>query len=149
MNNKKLQELVENISLEFFDKQFTHQAIFNNRLRTTAGRYLVRSHNLEFSYEYYATFRLEELIGVIKHELCHYHLHLSNKGYSHRDPEFKSLLAKVGGSRYAKATHKKPTPYRYKLVCKKCSFVYYRKRKVNISKYVCGKCGGKLTSEVY
>ena len=35
---------------------------------------------------------MEELIGVIKHELCHYHLHIEGKGYRHRDADFKNLL---------------------------------------------------------
>ena len=41
---------------------------------------------------------MEELIGIIKHELCHYHLHLEGKGYQHRDKDFKELLKKVGGT---------------------------------------------------
>lgn len=34
---------------------------------------------------------------IIKHELCHYHLHLRGMGYKHRDADFKTLLAQVGG----------------------------------------------------
>ncbi len=41
------------------------------------------------------------LVGIIKHELTHYHLHLLGLGYRHRDRNFKILLKKVGGSRYA------------------------------------------------
>ena len=43
---------------------------------------------------------MEELIRIIKHELCHYHLHLEGKGYKHRDQDFKELLQKVGASRF-------------------------------------------------
>ena len=42
----------------------------------------------------------KELIGIIKHELCHYHLHLEGKGYQHQDQEFKKLLKKVGAPRF-------------------------------------------------
>ncbi len=41
------------------------------------------------------------LIGIIKHELCHYHLHRLGLGYQHKDRDFKTLLQKVGGSCYA------------------------------------------------
>ena len=43
---------------------------------------------------------MEELIGIIKHELCHYHLHIEGKGYQHRDRDFKQLLQKVDAPRF-------------------------------------------------
>lgn len=81
MEQKVLQQLVEQISLEFFDRPFKHQATFNPRLRTTGGRYHLRSHDLDFNLQVLETFGMSEFIGVIKHELCHYHLHLANRGY--------------------------------------------------------------------
>lgn len=147
MDNTELQNLVEKVSLEFFDQQFKHKARFNMRLKTTAGRYLTRTHDLEFNYYYYKAYELAELINIIKHELCHYHLHLANKGYLHRDKDFKTYLAKVGGTRYAKPLNiakNKKQAYRYLLICIKCSFEYYRKRKVDIKRYRCGKCRGEL-----
>ena len=38
---------------------------------------------------------MDELISIIKHELCHYHLHQEGKGYKHRDQDFKDLLKKL------------------------------------------------------
>ena len=43
MTNEELQLLTEKLSLHFFRKAFKHKAIFNPRLRTTGGRYLLSS----------------------------------------------------------------------------------------------------------
>ena len=145
MTEQELQRLVETISLEYFQKPFMHLATFNKRLRTTAGRYLLKSHNLEFNVKVTEKHGLEELIGIIKHELCHYHLHIENKGYKHKDRDFKECLAITKGFRYAKPLEiKKENFNHYQIVCKRCGFVYNRKRKVNPAKYRCGKCHGPL-----
>ena len=88
MNQEQLQKLVEDISVTTFKKRFVHSAYFNSRLRTTGGRYLLQSHNIEINKKYYDEQGVEELVGIIKHELCHYHLHLEKKGYQHKDPDF-------------------------------------------------------------
>ena len=82
MTNEELQRLVEDISWEYFKRKFEHEASFNPRLRTTGGRYLLSSHNIEINKTYYEMMGLDELIGIIKHELCHYHLHLLNYEYN-------------------------------------------------------------------
>ncbi|MFC3882460.1 SprT family protein [Bacillus songklensis] len=146
MNDEELQKMVERISLEVFQIPFKHQAYFNSRLRTTGGRYLLSSHNIEVNELYYKERGLKEIEGIIKHELCHYHLHLGGKGYKHRDRDFKELLAKVGAPRFCtplsseKAKRKKFHYYE----CTKCRQLYARVRKVDISRYICGKCKGKL-----
>lgn len=146
MTDEQLQTLVSQISNEFFHRPFLHEARFNNRLRTTGGRYMLRSHNIEINPKQYETHGLESLIGIIKHELCHYHLHLQNKGYKHRDQDFKDLLKKVGGSRYCKtiAGTRKEETIKYSYRCKKCQQLYLRKRKIDLQRYACGKCRGKL-----
>lgn len=65
-----------------FPKEFRHQAVFNARLRTTGGRYLLKSHNIEMNPKYLENFGLAYFIGIMKHELCHYHLHLEKKAIS-------------------------------------------------------------------
>ncbi|ANB62385.1 SprT family protein [Anoxybacteroides amylolyticum] len=146
MEQNELQQLVETISWQFFQKPFRHQAIFNSRLRTTGGRYLLRSHNIEINPKHYETFGKEELISIIKHELCHYHLHLEGKGYRHRDRDFRELLQKVNAPRYCQPlpSRRKSVQPIYTYICVQCSFVYQRKRKVNTNRYVCGKCKGTL-----
>ncbi|MGW6300597.1 SprT family protein, partial [Peribacillus butanolivorans] len=52
MDNQQLQKLVEDISKKDFQKAFRHLACFNPRLRTTGGRYLLRSHNIEINKKY-------------------------------------------------------------------------------------------------
>ena len=39
----RLQRLVEKISLQYFEMPFLHKAILISRLRTTGGRYLLKS----------------------------------------------------------------------------------------------------------
>jgi SprT-like protein len=148
MEEKELQKLVEKISIDSFGKIFRHKATFNNRLRTTGGRYLLRSHNIEINKKYLEQLGENELIGIIKHELCHYHLHLEGRGYQHRDPDFKLLLKKVGAPRFCGQLIDKPQKRSSRKIllyqCTKCHQEYKRKRSIDTTRYVCGKCKGKL-----
>ena len=148
MEQCELQFLVEKISLEFFRKPFKHAAVFNPRLRSTGGRYLLGTHNIEINKKYLEQLGETELIGIIKHELCHYHLHLEGKGYQHKDQDFKLLLKRVGAPRFChqlperKAKRKVTRILLYQ--CTDCQQTYQRKRSINTSRYVCGKCRGRL-----
>lgn len=148
MTNEELQLWIEQVSRDSFGVPFRHKASFNSRLSSTGGRYFTKSHNIEINPHQLAIFGREETEKIIKHELCHYHLHLAKRGYMHRDTDFKSLLAQVGGSRYCQtlpgAKARKSLPYRYKLICTACAMEYPRKRKVDPKRYRCGKCSGKL-----
>ncbi|WHY77983.1 SprT family protein [Neobacillus sp. WH10] len=149
MEQKELQLLVEKISVELFEKPFKHKASFNPRLRSTGGRYLLGTHNIEINKKYLEQLGEKELVGIIKHELCHYHLHLEGKGYQHRDQEFKMLLKKVGAPRFCtQLPERKVKRSAIKILlyqCAKCKLSYERKRSIDTSKYVCGSCRGKLT----
>lgn len=147
MNKEELQRLVEEISVKVFRKRFVHSAYFNPRLRTTGGRYLLASHNIEINKKYYDERGLDELIGIIKHELCHYHLHIENKGYQHKDEDFKKLLLKVGAPRFCTpltTAKKRRNTKIYRYECRKCKQTYLRKRRIDIKRFVCGKCKGVL-----
>jgi len=141
LTDLELQKLVEKVSLESFGKKFQHQAMFNARLRTTGGRYRLGDHNIEINRKMADEYDESVLIGIIKHELCHYHLHLAGHSGKHNTPEFKQLLKAVGGSRYAPAVAK---DYKYVYECTRCGLEYHRKRKIDVRKYACGKCRGKL-----
>ncbi|PQC28501.1 SprT family protein [Enterococcus mundtii] len=144
MTQEELQQLVEEISLTSFQRPFMHQAMFNKRLKTTGGRYHLNDHHLDFNPTMFAVADQATIIGIIKHELCHYHLHLTGKGYRHRDSDFKQLLVKTGGLRYAPAI---PSNRRQKIEgyqCQKCAEWIYRKRKINTDHYLCGRCRGRL-----
>lgn len=146
MDDKQLQALIEKISLNYFDLPFIHIGTFNTRLKTTGGRYLTSTGNIEINKRYYDTLGMDELIGIIKHELCHYHLHQMGMGYKHRDQDFRILLKRVGAPRFCtpiEAPSNKPKNYRF-YECVECHQVYKRVRRVNIVKYRCGKCRGKL-----
>ncbi|MFS0612813.1 SprT family protein [Lederbergia ruris] len=146
MTNEELQLLVEQISEQYFNKPFRHTAVFNGRLRTTGGRYLLASHNIEINRKYFEEHGLSELEGIIKHELCHYHLHIEGRGYQHRDQDFKKLMKRVGAPRHCTPLQieKRTRGMIHKYQCQDCSQTYERKRRVNTDRFVCGKCKGKL-----
>lgn len=145
MKQEELQNLVEEISLKCFKRPFLHKVKINTRMRTTGGRYHLDDHHIEINQHFLAVNHRQDLIGIIKHELCHYHLHLAGLGYQHRDVDFKNLLAKVGGSRYAPDIGlRKPKKKKYLYRCTNCNRKYWRVKKLNTRKYVCGRCHGKL-----
>lgn len=145
MKQEKLQEFVENVSVRYFKKPFLHRAIFNPRLRTTGGRYHLDTHHLDFNPKILDGFGLEVFEGIIKHELCHYHLHLTGKGYKHGDMEFKQLLEEVGALRYTPSLElKQDKVTRWEYQCKDCRQKLYRKRRFNATKYICAKCQSRF-----
>lgn len=145
MNQEQLQEKVEAISLAYFKKPFLHQATFNKRLRTTGGRYHMDTHNLDFNPKIAASFSEEVFDGIVKHELCHYHLHLAGRGYRHADRDFKELLREVGGLRYTPSLEtKQETILSWEYECKGCKTKVFRKRRFNLQKFVCSNCHGKF-----
>ncbi|WP_350344772.1 SprT family protein [Proteinivorax tanatarense] len=147
ITNEKLTELAATISTKFFEHlpyistNFEHNCTNNNRLRTTAGRFLIPSCNIEVNPKYYARYGQQSLHDVIKHELVHYHLYRLNLGFKHKDKDFKQLCKIVDAPRFC---HQMQSPkYRYK--CSKCNTEFLRMRKVNVKKYRCGKCKGSLS----
>lgn len=145
MTDAELQALVERLSLTEFHRPFNHRATFNRRLKTTGGRYQLESHNIDINPKMLTDFDETTLIGVVKHELCHYHLHLSGRGYQHRDADFKRLLAQVGGSRYAPAPkQRRIQAVRYVYQCQQCGQRYPRKRRMDVRRYTCSRCGGRI-----
>lgn len=135
MNEHELQNLTEEISHTSFHREFTHKITYNKRLRSSGGRYLLQTGNIEINPLVEQELGLEALIGVIKHELCHYHLHQTGGGYRHRDADFKRLLHQVGGSRFVERMKEPNFIYE----CTACHHRYPRMRKMNTNRYVCGK----------
>ncbi|ATH94453.1 SprT family protein [Bacillus glycinifermentans] len=145
MDDHQVQQLTEQISMTYFKKPFRHRAYFNSRLKTTGGRYLLNSHDIELNKKYLTEHGQKELEGIIKHELCHYHLHLEGKGYRHRDKDFRALLKEVGAPRFCTPlSAKKQTRNVRTYMCTSCGQTFLRKRAMDTNRYVCGKCGGKI-----
>ncbi|MEG0471774.1 MAG: SprT family protein [Solibacillus sp.] len=147
MTDEQVQKIVEELSIQHFNRPFIHRAFFNSRLKTTGGRYLLSSHDIELNKKLYDHFGMEELRGIILHELCHYHLHLLGKGYKHQDPDFKQLLKEVGAPRFCSRINgvkKTTTVVTYLYHCINCKQLYRRKRKMDIKKYCCSVCGGNI-----
>ena len=140
MNEHELQQLTQEISRNSFHREFTHKITYNRRLRSSGGRYLLKTGNIEMNPLVEQELGIEALIGVIKHELCHYHLHQTGGGYRHRDADFKRLLHQVGGSRFVERMKEPNFIYE----CTACHHRYPRMRKMNTNRYVCGTCRGKL-----
>lgn len=107
MTDSELQALVEQVSLADFGRPFVHKATFNRRLRTTGGRYVLQTHNLEINPLMIEEFDEQNLIGVIKHELVHYHNHIQGLPYQHKDRYFQTELQRIAGLRYAQR-HPRP-----------------------------------------
>ncbi|WP_294759872.1 SprT family protein [uncultured Lactobacillus sp.] len=145
MTEEELQNLVQEVSLKYFGRQFKHKVKINKRMTTTGGRYHLDDHHIEINAHFLVPQYYQELIGIIKHELTHYHLHLAHKGYRHKDQDFKVLLDRVGGSRYAPDIGlKRKRKAKYLYVCTICGQQFVRVRRVNVRRYGCGKCGGRL-----
>lgn len=144
MNNSDLNELVKKVSQEYFGKPFIHQAYFNVRLKTTGGRFHLKDRNIDINPKIYQQFGYDTLVGVIKHELCHYHLYNDGLPAQHRDHSFKILLKQVGGLRYSpiQGQTKKKTYHLYQ--CVKCQTQYVCVRRIDTKRFVCGKCHGRL-----
>ena len=138
-----LTDYVKTVSIEDFGWEFKHQALWNKRLRTTGGRFFPKNGYLDFNPKLYEEHGLETFRKIVRHELCHYDLYFQKKGYKHGDRDFKELLAKVDGLRYApKMQGQNETYYVYQ--CQSCGHTYRRKRRVNTQKFGCGLCRGRL-----
>ena len=147
MTDEEVKQLVEQLSKQYFGEPFLHKAYFNRRLRKTGGRYLLRTHHIELNEKLYNHFGIEELHGIILHELCHYHLHIKGLGYKHRDHDFRVLLKQVGAPRFCSSIEEviERQPKSIHLYgCVSCQQLYKRKRHMNVSKYRCSKCSGEI-----
>ncbi|MCE5155090.1 SprT family protein [Staphylococcus hyicus] len=144
MDNQYLQVRAEYIAKKYFGRSFRHQIYFNERLRTTGGRYLLNTHHIEINPKQYEHFGEKAIDNIIKHELCHYFLHLDGKGYQHKDADFKLLSQQVCAPRYCTPTLSYRERANYEYTCIKCHQKFLRIRKVNIKKMRCGQCGGEL-----
>ncbi|KXT78461.1 SprT family protein [Streptococcus sp. DD13] len=137
-----LTDYVRQVSREDFGKEFHHEAVWNKRLRTTGGRFFPRDGHLDFNPTLFEEFGEEVFRGIVRHELCHYHLFFERKGYKHRDRDFQNLLKQVGGLRYTPKSLKAPSPYLYQ--CVHCGLTYQRKRKIKTDQYRCGRCHARI-----
>ncbi|MBN8237115.1 SprT family protein [Halobacillus kuroshimensis] len=144
LTQQQLEAWTDELSRKYFDKPFVDDVYFNSRLRTTGGRYIPSKRTIEINPKYIVELDGAELEGIIKHELCHYHLHIEGKGFGHGDPEFKDLLHKTDSPRFCAQlpSEKKKGFHHYE--CVQCGQTYQRKRKVDTKKYHCGKCKGRL-----
>ncbi|WP_343781461.1 SprT family protein [Alkalibacillus silvisoli] len=144
MKQEELELLTNKLSQQFFGKPFVDSVQFNNRLRTTGGRYIPAKRTIEINPKYYKELGEEDLMGIIKHELCHYHLHIEGKPYHHRSREFRALLEETGSPRFCGTLPSEEDKKKHQFQCRSCGLTFKRKRKINPARYRCGKCQGKI-----
>jgi SprT-like protein len=146
MTDEELTALTQEISAEKFQKLFKHRASFNQRLRTTGGRYVLSTGNIEVNPRSMNDYGRQEVIDIVKHELCHYHLHLEGKGCKHQDGEFQELLKRVKGTMHCRSLeqYRLKQKKRYQYACKSCHISFKRTRQLDTRKYVCAACKGTL-----
>lgn len=137
-----LTDYVRAVSLEDFGWEFKHMATWNKRLRTTGGRFFPKDGHLDFNPTLYYEIGDDEFRRIVRHELCHYHLYFQKRGYRHKNRDFKNLLAKVDGLRFAPSIQSNRLKHLYR--CTNCGQLYPRQRRINLLKFACGKCRGKL-----
>ncbi|HLR14728.1 MAG TPA: SprT family protein [Bacillota bacterium] len=143
--DEALTKQIQELSIKYFQKPFVDQGRYNNRLRTTGGRYIPGKRVIEINPKYVKEKLYDEVIGIIKHELCHYHLHIEGKPFGHGDRTFKELLRKTNSPRFCKplpSSVKKEVIHTY--TCTTCNSTYYRRRRVNVEHVRCGRCRSKI-----
>ncbi|MRH43613.1 SprT family protein [Aquibacillus halophilus] len=140
----ELESLVNRLSMRYFNKPYIDDVSFNPRLRTTGGRYIPSKRKIELNPKYLEELGEVEFQGIIKHELCHYHLHIEGKGFNHRDQEFKQLLKQTESPRHCQPLPSMKKSIKYRYICSQCGQVYNRMRIINVKKYRCGRCKGSL-----
>lgn len=141
LDNQELTAHVCKLSLSKFSLSFDHEARWNNRLKTTGGRFFPKDFHLDFNPKLQTH---PDFDRIILHELTHYHLYRAKRGYRHKDKDFKQLLSEVNGLRYAPTLQDKTLNHYF---CSRCGQKYARQRKINLQKYRCGICRGKLILE--
>lgn len=146
LSSDELQILTERLSVQWFQKPFVHKALYNRRLQTTGGRYMLSDHSIQVNPKVENLYGMEELVGVLKHELCHYHLHIEGKGYKHGDRDFKELLKETNSPRYCKPLKsQQPSVGTIRIYsCTDCGLNYERKRRIDTKRFRCGRCHGML-----
>lgn len=143
LEERKLNEYVRDLSLEYFGKPYESNVSYNGRLKKVAGRCFTKSGNIELATVYSKYANDEEFKDTILHELVHYHLNEAGYTREHHGAKFKALARQVGASRYAQHI-----PIKYynhvEATCEDCGHVYYQYRTFDTNRYVCGECNGKL-----
>lgn len=152
LTDKQLIDLVQEVSLQCFNRSVEHSISFNHRLKTTAGRVKAKRRVIsgameativiEFNKLYLKEYKMLEFIAVIKHELVHYHNILRGMGYKHSDKDFidecHRINAPLGGQAKPMFAQMR---WKYHYKCMKCTLPLYRKTPVYMTKNGCS-CGG-------
>lgn len=130
-SNESLLDLVNELAIRYFGRTYNGRVEWNFRMRTRAGDYAPRLKLMRLSARYAKEFGDEELVGTIKHELCHWYLWEQGIAHRHDSRAFKELMQRVDAPRYAKRTQVRTgSSRRYVYRCTFCGIEFVRRRKI-------------------
>lgn len=144
MLNQDLYAKYLEFNKKYFDNKlpFDVKVVWDNRLVASAGSYNWSWGNtnktIKLSPHYIKKFP-EELDNILLHEMIH------ASGIRGHGERFKKEMRRINSFGWNVQTHSKERAVTHTYVCKQCKQTIKRSRRINVERYVCGKCGGKLT----
>jgi SprT-like protein len=147
----KLQLLGDKLSTHFWGEKLSIPLVWNGRLTRCMGRFVYRQLGkkreplkIEFS-KYAAQFIDREIfIAVLLHEMCHYHLFISEQPFHDHHPVFERELRRVG----AISTNTVRLPEKvYQLKCQKCQKKLGVMKRFNPERYRSACCNAEIHRE--
>jgi len=138
------------------DEQFglphTVVVIWNNQLKTAAGRAYYQTGTVELNPDYFREFGEEKVITTLRHELAHLMAYKSYGDNGHGTP-FKQICRRLGGDMNEQlAANGAPecaskeyirSEYKWEYRCPDCGSSFKKKRRISakvISTHVCSYC---------
>ena len=96
---------------------------------------MLSNHSIEINPLVLEVHGTEELVGVIKHELCHYHLHIEGRGYRHRDADFRKFAKAHIFPEVLQAPFERKQKLDSMCVyeCLSCKLLYNRRRRMDVT----------------
>jgi predicted SprT family Zn-dependent metalloprotease len=100
MNQYQAKQLVKRLAIELFNMEFNAPIEINGRLTRALGRFTSRKNRtpvkLELAARLLTNYSDATIESVIKHELCHWYLCITNQPFHDGQPEFEAELRRVG-----------------------------------------------------
>lgn len=105
MNVNDLTKLAKEFAMEYWGMEFNVPIIINNRLRNSLGRMCFNLERLtgkiiptklEMAGITLSNYNNNTIIGILKHELCHWALAMQGKPFNDGHPVFEKELQRIG-----------------------------------------------------
>jgi SprT-like protein len=140
--------LANKLSLHFWNHPCTIPVVWNGRLTSSMGRFIFSIKGkiripvkIELSKHAAQFINRDIFIGVMLHELCHYHLCRLGQPFDDHHPVFEKELARVG----AISTNTVQIPQKaFQLLCSKCNKSIGVRKRINTKNYRSACCKEKI-----